>query len=102
MLNPLWYAGAFGIGLLAGRVGDAVSLGFVVETERQVERHLDGHLSTLPPTDLRSQAIVRQMKDDEARHAVSAEQAGAAQLPAPVRWTMRAAAKVMTTTAYYV
>lgn len=102
VLNPLWYAGAFGIGLLAGRVSDAVSLGFVVETERQVERHLDSHLSTLPPTDLRSQAIVRQMKDDEARHALSAEQAGAAPLPAPVRWTMRAAAKVMTTTAYYV
>jgi ubiquinone biosynthesis monooxygenase Coq7 len=102
VLNPLWYAGAFGIGLLAGRVSDAVSLGFVVETERQVERHLDGHLSSLPATDLRSQAIVRQMKDDEARHAVSAEQAGAAPLPSPVRWTMRAAAKVMTTTAYYV
>lgn len=102
VLNPLWYAGAFGIGLLAGRVSDAVSLGFVVETERQVERHLDSHLSALPATDLRSQAIVRQMKDDEARHAVSAEQAGATPLPSPVRWTMRAAAKVMTTTAYYV
>lgn len=100
ILNPLWYAGAFGIGLLAGRAGDAVSLGFVVETERQVEQHLEGHLSTLPAADLRSQAIVRQMKEDEARHGLAAQQAGAAELPAPLRWAMRAAAKVMTTTAY--
>jgi ubiquinone biosynthesis monooxygenase Coq7 len=102
LLNPVWYAGAFGIGLLAGRVGDAVSLGFVVETERQVEHHLEGHLSALPADDARSQAIVRQMKDDEARHAASAQQAGAVELPLPVRWAMRAAAKVMTTTAYYI
>jgi ubiquinone biosynthesis monooxygenase Coq7 len=102
VLNPLWYSGAFAIGLLAGRVGDAVSLGFVVETERQVERHLESHLSSLPSADARSQAIVKQMKDDEARHAVNAEQAGAAALPLPVRWAMRAAAKVMTSTAYYV
>ncbi len=102
LLNPLWYAGAFGIGLLAGRVGDAVSLGFVVETERQVEQHLASHLEKLPRDDLRSQAIVRQMKEDEAQHALAAEQAGAVALPAPVRWVMRAAAKVMTTTAYYV
>ena len=101
-LNPLWYAGAFGIGLLAGRAGDATSLGFVVETERQVEQHLEAHLSSLPPDDLRSQAIVRQMKDDEACHASAARQAGAAELPAPVRWAMRAAAKVMTTTAHYI
>ncbi|HJV95357.1 MAG TPA: 2-polyprenyl-3-methyl-6-methoxy-1,4-benzoquinone monooxygenase [Albitalea sp.] len=100
LLNPLWYAGAFGIGLLAGRIGDAVSLGFVVETERQVEQHLESHLDRLPDGDLRSQAIVRQMKDDEARHAASAQQAGAAELPLPVRWMMRAAAKVMTTTAH--
>jgi 3-demethoxyubiquinol 3-hydroxylase len=102
LLNPLWYAGAFGIGLLAGRVGDALSLGFVVETERQVERHLDSHLSSLPPGDARSQAIVRQMMEDEGRHAAGAQQAGAAELPTPVRWVMRAAAKVMTTTAYHV
>jgi len=102
LLNPLWYAGAFGIGLLAGRVGDAVSLGFVVETERQVEQHLEGHLATLPADDARSRAIVVQMKDDEARHAAAAHAAGAAELPAPVRWAMRAAAKVMTTTAYRV
>jgi ubiquinone biosynthesis monooxygenase Coq7 len=102
LLNPLWYAGAFGIGLLAGRVGDAVSLGFVVETERQVEQHLQGHLETLPAGDARSRAIVQSMKEDEARHADAAQQAGAASLPAPARWAMRAAAKVMTTTAYRV
>jgi 3-demethoxyubiquinol 3-hydroxylase len=102
ILNPLWFAGAFGIGLVAGRVGDAVSLGFVVETERQVERHLESHLDRLPPTDTRSRAIVQQMKEDEARHATNAEQAGAAELPQPVKWAMRAAAKVMTTTAYYI
>ena len=102
LLNPLWYAGAFGIGLLAARAGDARSLGFLVETERQVERHLDGHLDKLPVGDLESRAIVAQMKDDEAAHAVAAEQAGAARLPAPIRWAMRAAAKVMTTTAHYV
>ena len=100
-LNPLWYAGSFGIGLLAGRAGDAMSLGFVVETERQVEQHLAGHLDRLPAGDERSQVIVRQMKDDEARHAADAQLAGAAELPPPVRWAMRAAAKVMTTTAHY-
>ena len=99
LLNPLWYAGSFAIGLLAGRAGDATSLGFVVETERQVERHLEGHLDRLPSADQRSRAVVSQMKDDEARHALQAEQAGAAAMPAPVRWAMRAAAKVMTTTA---
>ena len=99
LLNPLWYAGSFGIGLLAGRLGDAVSLGFVVETERQVERHLAGHLDRLPPADRRSRAIVDQMKLDEARHADAASGAGAAPLPLPVRWLMRGVAKVMTTTA---
>ncbi len=102
LLNPLWYAGAFGVGLLAGRTGDATSLGFVVETERQVERHLDSHLERLPASDLRSRAIVRKMKDDEAGHAIAAEQAGAARLPLPVRWAMRLAGRVMTTTAHYV
>lgn len=100
LLNPLWYAGAFSIGLIAGRLGDATSLGFVVETERQVERHLDSHLEQLPAGDLASRAIVAQMKDDEVRHAVDAEKAGASPLPAPVKWAMRAAAKVMTTTAH--
>jgi ubiquinone biosynthesis monooxygenase Coq7 len=101
LLNPLWYAGAFGIGLLAGRAGDALSLGFVVETERQVEQHLHGHLSRLPSADHTSRAIVERMRDDEARHALDAERAGAHELPAPLRWAMRAAAKVMTGTAHY-
>ena len=99
-LNPLWYAGAFGIGLVAGQLGDRISLGFVVETERQVEQHLDGHLDRLPAGDHASRAIVQQMKEDEARHADAALAAGGASLPAPVRWLMRAASRVMTTTAY--
>ena len=101
-LNPLWYAGAFGIGLVAGRISDRVSLGFVVETERQVEEHLAGHLYRLPATDLASRAIVEQMKLDEARHGRQAQEAGAAELPPPVRTLMRWAAKVMTTTAHYI
>lgn len=102
LLNPLWYAGAFSIGLLAGRLGgDRASLGFVIETERQVEQHLDGHLQQLPAQDLASRAIVTQMRDDEVRHADEARQAGGTPLPAPVRLLMRAAAKVMTTTAHY-
>src|SRR2546423_14157298 len=76
LLNPLWYAGAFGIGLVAGRLGDAVSLGFVVETERQVEQHLEQHLSRLPDADSASRAVVRQMRDDEARHGAQAQGAG--------------------------
>ncbi len=100
LLNPLWYGGAFAIGLIAGRVGDAASLGFLVETERQVERHLEGHLDRLPAEDSASRAIVDQMRADEARHADDAQAAGAADVPAPVRWAMRAAAKVMTTTAH--
>lgn len=100
LLNPLWYAGSFAIGLVAGRAGDAVSLGFVDETERQVERHLDSHLRRLPAEDTASRAIVSQMKDDEARHGAEARAAGAAPLPAPFRWAMRLASKVMTTTAY--
>lgn len=102
LLNPLWYAGAFGIGLLAGRMGDAVSLGFVAETERQVEQHLASHLQRLPANDTASLAIVEQMKQDEARHADAALAAGAVDLPTPVRSLMRAAAKVMTATAHYV
>jgi ubiquinone biosynthesis monooxygenase Coq7 len=102
LLNPLWYAGAFAIGLAAGRLGDRQSLGFLVETERQVERHLEGHLERLPVADTASRAVVEQMKIDESRHAETAEQAGAAAVPAPVSWLMRAAAKVMTRTAHYV
>jgi ubiquinone biosynthesis monooxygenase Coq7 len=101
LLNPLWYAGAFGLGLVAGRLGDPVSLGFVVETERQVEAHLDSHLQSLPADDHASRAIVAQMKADEAAHAKEALAAGAAPLPEPVKGLMRAAAKVMTTTAHY-
>lgn len=102
LLNPLWYAGAFGIGLLAGRLGNAVSLGFVVETERQVEAHLMSHLERLPAGDSASRAIVAQMAADEVRHAVDAQTAGALELPGPVKELMRAAAKVMTTTAHYI
>lgn len=102
LLNPLWYAGAFALGLVAGRLGDRVSLGFVVETERQVEAHLQSHLERLPPHDHASRAIVVQMRDDEARHASDAQQAGGVALPAPVKGLMRAAARVMTTTAHYV
>lgn len=101
-LNPLWYAGAFGLGLLAGRLGPAVSLGFVAETERQVAQHLQSHLERLPATDHASRAIVEQMSLDESRHAADAQQAGAAELPAPVKWAMGLAAKVMTRTAHYV
>ena len=102
LLNPLWYAGAFGLGLLAGRLGNRVSLGFVVETEKQVEAHLQSHLERLPAGDHASRAIVVQMKDDEAAHAAMALQAGATELPAPAKALMRAAAKVMTTTAHYI
>jgi ubiquinone biosynthesis monooxygenase Coq7 len=100
LLNPLWYAGAFGLGLIASRLGDPLSLGFVVETERQVEAHLASHLERLPEGDHESRAIVAQMKDDEAKHARAAENAGALQLPAPVKLLMRSAAKVMTTVAH--
>ena len=101
-LNPLWYAGAFGIGLLAGRAGDAVSLGFVVETERQVEEHLAGHLDRLPAGDTRSRAIIEMMRADEQRHAEKAGAAGGSELPPPLRWLMRGAAKAMTLTAHRV
>lgn len=102
LLNPLWYAGAFSIGLLAGRLGNAASLGFVVETERQVEAHLLGHLDRLPACDTASRAIVAQMAADEVKHAVDAQKAGAAELPGPVKELMRSAARVMTTTAHYI
>ncbi|OWQ83543.1 demethoxyubiquinone hydroxylase family protein [Roseateles aquatilis] len=101
LLNPLWYGGAFAIGTLAGLVGDKVSLGFVVETERQVEAHLASHLERLPVGDHSSRAIVAQMKDEEARHADEARALGAVDLPAPVKGLMRLAAKVMTRTAHH-
>jgi ubiquinone biosynthesis monooxygenase Coq7 len=99
LLNPLWYAGAFGLGLIAGRLGDPVSLGFVVETETQVGAHLQSHLDLLPQDDHASRAIVVQMHDDEIGHADAARAAGAIELPPPVKELMRAAAKVMTTVA---
>jgi 3-demethoxyubiquinol 3-hydroxylase len=102
LLNPLWYGGAFLIGLAAGRLGDRVSLGFVVETERQVEHHLESHLERLPTADLASRAIVAQMRSDEAEHAVAARLAGGVELPAPVRGAMRLAARAMTATAHYI
>jgi len=100
LLNPLWYAGAFGLGLLAGRLGDRISLGFVVETEKQVEAHLQGHMDALPTGDHASRAIVAQMQAEEAQHASEARHAGAIELPGPVQELMRAAAKVMTTVAH--
>lgn len=102
LLNPLWYAGAFALGLVAGRLGDRMSLGFVVETERQVESHLESHLERLPQADHASRAIVAQMKADEAAHAAQALAQGATELPGPAKALMRAAARVMTTTAYVV
>jgi len=102
LLNPVWYAGAFGLGLVAGRLGDPWSLGFVAETERQVEAHLDSHLDRLPPADSASRAVVEQMKVDEARHAAQAVDAGAAELPAPAKALMRMASRVMTTLAHRV
>jgi ubiquinone biosynthesis monooxygenase Coq7 len=101
-LNPLWYAGAFAIGLLASRLGDRISLGFVAETERQVEQHLLGHLDRLPEHDHASRAILAQMKEDERAHGLAASALGGQQLPAAARIAMRLAARVMTATAYYV
>jgi ubiquinone biosynthesis monooxygenase Coq7 len=100
LLNPLWYAGAYAIGATAGLVSDRLSLGFVVETERQVEAHLGEHLERLPEADARSRAIVRAMKDDEARHAERALAAGAETLPDPVPALMRFASNVMKAVAY--
>lgn len=100
LLNPIWYTGAYAIGAAAGLIGDRLSLGFVVETERQVEAHLGEHLEKLPPGDERSRAIVRRMKDDEAQHAERALAAGARTLPMPIPTLMRFASNVMKTVAY--
>ena len=100
LLNPLWYAGSHAIGVVAGLRGDGWNLGFVVETERQVEAHLDEHLQSLPEADLRSRAILETMKADEARHAANAEAAGARVLPPPIPALMAAASKLMKTVAY--
>lgn len=102
LLNPVWYAGAYCIGALAAKRGDAHSLGFVVETERQVEEHLAGHLEKLPASDLRSRAIVDQMRLDEIHHGRTAEAMGAEPLGKPERAVMRVMAKVMTTVAFYI
>jgi len=102
LLNPLWYAVALAIGFVAGRFGDRASLGFMAETERQVEQHLDGHMKTLPANDHASRAIVEQMRLDESAHAAAAIGAGGSEVPFPVRALMRAASKVMTGTAYYI
>lgn len=101
-LNPLWYAGSFAIGAVAGLFGDRWNLGFVAETERQVVRHLGSHLERLPAADARSRAIVMQMKEDEARHSSVAVEAGGCELPAPVRRLMAFCSRIMTTTAYRV
>lgn len=101
-LNPVWYLGSYSLGSVAGLAGDRWSLGFVAETERQVEQHLEGHRRRLPAVDRRSRAIVEQMQLDEARHGRQALEAGGSELPFPVRLGMRLAAKVMTTTSHWV
>ena len=99
-LNPLWYGGSLVIGALAGLAGDKWSLGFVTETERQVVRHLDSHLGQLSDKDLKSRAILEQMKEDEGHHATTALHAGGAELPAPIKKLMTLTSKVMTKTAF--
>jgi len=100
LLNPLWYAGAFAIGSLAGAIGERWNLGFLAETERQVEQHLSGHLEELPQQDQRTRVLVEAMRRDEAKHRDTAMRLGAAELPAPARLAMRLASRVMTTIAY--
>jgi ubiquinone biosynthesis monooxygenase Coq7 len=102
LLDPLWYAGAFGIGIVAARAGNAVNLGFLKETERQVVQHLNRHLGALPLPDERSREVLRQMCADEASHAELAGQLGGAELPPPIRFLMRLSARVLTTVAYRV
>ncbi len=102
MLAPLWYIGAFTIGAIAGRMGDRVSLGFLAETERQVEQHLMGHMSRLPLADEPSRAVVEQMKEDEIKHMNTALDQGGADLPRPVQRAMQASGKFMTTVAHYI
>ncbi len=101
ILNPLWYAGSFAVGALAGLAGDTISLGFVAETEKQVGRHLDSHLGELPAGDARTRAILEQISNDEARHGESAIKAGGKELPPPIRSLMKLTAKIMTRTAYW-
>ena len=100
LLNPVFYAGAFAIGALTGALGDRWNLGFLAETERQVEAHLDGHLHSLPVADRKSRAVVERLKEDEARHAASASEHGGGELPDPVKKIMKLAARAMTTATY--
>ena len=102
LLNPLWYAGSFALGAAAGFLGDKWNLGFLAETERQVEGHLEGHLDRLPAQDEKSRAIVKEMKVDEARHARTALEHGAAELPEPAKLAMKLGSRVMTRTAYWI
>jgi ubiquinone biosynthesis monooxygenase Coq7 len=101
LLNPLWYAGSLAIGATAGLAGDRWSLGFVGETERQVEAHLQSHLNEIPPEDRRSRAILEQMKIDEIEHGEKAMRHGGTELPAPVKLAMKLASRVMTKSVYY-
>ena len=101
-LNPAWYAGSFAIGVLAGLAGDAWGLGFVVETEHQVVRHLDNHLRQLPESDLKSRAILEQMRQDESHHATVALESGGNELPDEIRILMSLASQVMIRTAYWI
>ncbi|HXM82003.1 MAG TPA: 2-polyprenyl-3-methyl-6-methoxy-1,4-benzoquinone monooxygenase [Burkholderiales bacterium] len=100
LLNPVWYAGSFAIGVAAGALGDKWNLAFLAETERQVEEHLSGHLEALPAADQRTRSVVEAMRADEAKHRDTAIQLGAAELPSAVKRAMRFASKVMTTVAY--
>lgn len=102
LLNPVWYASSLALGMAAGVLGDKWSLGFLAETERQVEAHLGGHLDALPEADSKSRAVVAQMQKDEARHAETAIAHGARELPAPIKGAMQLASKAMTKTAYWV
>jgi ubiquinone biosynthesis monooxygenase Coq7 len=101
LLNPFWYSASFAMGAFAGALGDKWNLGFLAETENQVEAHLDGHLDRLPEEDQKSRAIVKQMKEDEARHAQTAIEHGGAPLPLPVKMAMKLASQVMKKTAYW-
>lgn len=102
LLNPIWYAGSFALGALAGTLGDKWNLGFLAETENQVGKHIEGHLKRLPAQDEKSRAILEQMKEDEARHATTAITHGGAPLPLPVKLAMKLSSKVMTKTTYWI
>ena len=102
LLNPIWYLGSFGMGIIAGALGDKWNLGFLAETEKQVAQHLERHLATLPANDQKTRVIIEQMHIDETAHADTAFNHGAANLPAPARMMMQMASKVMTSTSYYI